>query len=304
MGSEPQSNTENYIDPKGKLTVDLTYTTAQRKIRDMARDFAEAEIPRDSEETVMTPALREKMGELQFFGLQIPEEYGGAALDTVSAAICIEELSRVSASVGLCVSVHNSVAAYPVMRWGTPAQREKYLNPLARGEMIGAFCLTEPNAGSDASAIETSAEKGEEGGYIVNGQKAYITNGGWADMYLIFCRTGVSGISVLITDWGTEGVVRGNPEDLCGMRGNPVCSLYLSDAPVPVDNLLGSEGEGLAVAMDALDSGRIGIGAQGVGSPRRHWMPPCGIHGSGCSSGNPSPPSRQSRTTWLTWPRK
>jgi len=265
MGSEPQSNTENYIDPKGKLTVDLTYTTAQRKIRDMARDFAEAEIPRDSEETVMTPSLREKMGELQFFGLQIPEEYGGAALDTVSAAICIEELSRVSASVGLCVSVHNSVAAYPVMRWGTPAQREKYLNPLARGEMIGAFCLTEPNAGSDASAIETSAEKGEEGGYIVNGQKAYITNGGWADMYLIFCRTGVSGISVLITDWGTEGVVRGNPEDLCGMRGNPVCSLYLTDAPVPVDNLLGSEGEGLAVAMDALDSGRIGIGAQGVG---------------------------------------
>jgi butyryl-CoA dehydrogenase len=131
--------------------------------------------------------------------------------------------------------------------------------------MIGAFCLTEPNAGSDASAIETIAEKGESGSYIVNGQKAYITNGGWADIYLVFCRTVESGISVLITDWGTEGVERGNPEDLCGMRGNPVCSLYLSDAPVSADNLLGSEGEGLAVAMDALDNGRIGIGAQGVG---------------------------------------
>lgn len=245
--------------------MDLTYTTAQRKIRDMARDFAEAEIPRDSEEKVMTADLRRKMGELQFFGLQIPEEYGGAALDTVSAAICIEELSRVSASVGLCVSVHNSVAAYPVLRRGTPAQKEKYLPALARGEMIGAFCLTEPNAGSDASAIETIAVKGENGPYIVNGQKAYITNGGWADMYLVFCRTGESGISVLITDWGTEGVERGNPEDLCGMRGNPVCSLYLSDAAVSADNLLGDEGEGLAVAMDALDNGRIGIGAQGVG---------------------------------------
>ena len=248
--------------------MDLTYTAKQRKIRETVRDFAEAEILRENEDGVLTKELIMKMGKLNFFGLQLPEEYGGAALDTVSAAVCIEELSRVSASVGLCVSVHNSVSSYPILVYGTDEQKKKYLPYLAAGRAIGAFCLTEPNAGSDASAVETRAVRDGKGAFILNGQKAYVTNGGIADTCLIFAKTGPdskSSMSVVIAEWGTKGFTRGALEDMCGMRGNPVCSLFFSDALVPEENLLGKEGAGFKVAMTALDAGRIGIGAQGVG---------------------------------------
>ena len=248
--------------------MDLTYTAKQRKIKETVRDFAEAEISRDNEDAVLTGDLIGKMGKLNFFGLQLPEEYGGASLDTVSAAVCIEELSRVSASVGLCVSVHNSVSAYPILVYGSDEQKNKYLPDLAAGRAIGAFCLTEPNAGSDASAVETRAVRDEKGDFILNGQKAYVTNGGIADTCLIFAKTGPdskSAMSVVIAEWGIKGFTRGALEDMCGMRGNPVCSLFFSDAPVPGKNLLGREGAGFKVAMTALDAGRIGIGAQGVG---------------------------------------
>ena len=248
--------------------MDLTYTAKQRKIKETVRDFAEAEISHENEDGVLTKELMAKMGRLSLFGLQIPEEYGGAALDSVSAALSVEEISRVSASAGLCVSVHNSVSALPLLVHGTDAQKKKYLPDLASGRTIGAFCLTEPNAGSDASSIETRAVRDGDGCFVLNGQKAYVTNGGIAGTCLIFAKTGAgpkAAMSVLITEWGTKGFTRGALEDMCGMRGNPVCSLFFSDAVIPEANLLGKEGAGFRVAMTALDAGRIGIGAQGVG---------------------------------------
>ncbi len=249
-------------------SLDLIYTAKQRKIKETVRDFAEAEISHESEDEVLSKGLLQKMSRLNLFGLQLPEEYGGAALDTVCAAICVEELSRVSASAGLCVSVHNSVSAYPILAYGTEDQKRKFLPDLASGKSIGAFCLTEPNAGSDPSSIESRAVRDVNGDFVVNGQKAYVTNGGIAGTCLIFAKTGDdsrSGMSVVIAEWGAKGFTRGALEDMCGMRGNPVCSLFFSDVVIPAGNLLGKEGGGFRVAMTALDAGRIGIGAQGVG---------------------------------------
>ncbi len=249
--------------------MDLTYSPKQKKIRQVVRDFAESEIRTDREEQVLTPELIKQLAGLDLWGIQVSPDFGGAGLDTVSYALAIEELSRVSASVGLAVTVHNSVGAYPVEKFGSPEQRERLLRPLARGEKIGAFCLTEPNAGSDASNIETTARKDAAGSYIINGQKAYVTNGGITGISLIFVKTDPRdkkrGMSVLITTDEMPGFSRGGLEDLCGMRGNPVCSLFFEDTPVGPENLLGREGDGFLIAMAALDAGRIGIGAQAVG---------------------------------------
>lgn len=246
--------------------MELTFSAKERKIRETVRDFAENEISRESEEGVLAPELIKKMAKMGFFGLQLPMEFGGANLDSVSAAICVEELSRVSASVGLCVSVHNSVSAYPVLAFGTDAQKKQFLPALASGQSIGAFCLTEPNAGSDVMSIETRAEA-SDGGYVINGQKAYVTNGGIADTCLVFAKTsiGKSSMSVFIVEGKAKGFSRGALENMCGMRGNPVCSLFLSDVMVPSEYMLGKECDGFKIAMAALNSGRIGIGAQGVG---------------------------------------
>ncbi len=246
--------------------MELVFSAKERKIRETVRDFAENEIPRENEEEVLTAELRKKMAKMGFFGLQLPREYGGAELDSVSAAICVEELSRVSASVGLCISVHNSVSAYPLAQFGTEEQKKKFLPVLASGQSIGAFCLTEPNAGSDVMSIETRAES-MNGAYVINGQKAYVTNGGIANTCLVFAKTSSSkkSMSVFIVDGKMKGVSRGALENLCGMRGNPVCALSFSDVMVPPEHLLGKEGDGFNIAMAALNSGRIGIGAQGVG---------------------------------------
>lgn len=241
-------------------------------VRRSVRSFCEREIvpiaKTIDQEASFPWEVAEKMGKLGYFGIQAPRDQGGAGLDSVSYLIVIEEISKACASLGLCVTVHNSVALYPISAFGTNAQKKKWVPGLARGEKIGAFCLTEPNAGSDAGSIESTAIRDGDH-YVVNANKVFVTNGGIADTYLIFARTdpaaGQKGISVVVAERGMPGLVVGDLEDLCGMRANPVSSIRLYDCRVPKENLLGREGTGLRIAFDALDSGRIGIAAQAVG---------------------------------------
>ena len=210
----------------------------------------------------------EKMGKLGYFGIQAPRELGGANLDSISYAIIVEEISRASGSLGLCVTVHNSVALYPIVAFGSREQKEKWAPPLARGEKIGSFCLTEPNAGSDAAGIESTA-LWDGNDYVVNANKVFVTNGGVADICLLFVQTKPASdgkeISVVVAERGTRGFVVGDLEDLCGMRANPVSSIRLYDCRLPAENLLGREGMGLKIGLAALDTGRMGIAAQSVG---------------------------------------
>jgi butyryl-CoA dehydrogenase len=233
---------------------------AEREILPLARELdAEARFPWE---------VVEKMARLGCFGLQAPPELGGAGLDAVSAAIVVEEISRVCAGLGLCVSVHNAVALFPLLAFASDELKNRLAPPLARGEKIGAFCLTEPNAGSDPSALEATAIRSGDH-YLLNTNKVYVTNGGVADVLLVFARTdpsaGRKGISVLIAERGMDGLVIGEREDLCGMRANPVCSVRATDCPIPRRNLLGREGQGLRIGLAGLDVGRIGIAAQSVG---------------------------------------
>ncbi len=247
-------------------------TAKHRVLRRSVRDFCEQHlrpIAAEIDQEARFPwEVMEKMGALGYFGIQAPRSLGGAGLDTVSYAVIIEEVSRVSGSVGLCLSVHNSVALYPILAFGSEAQHQRWAVPLAKGEKIGAFCLTEPNAGSDAGGITATAlANGDR--LVLNANKVFVTNGGVADICLIFARTdpdaGRRGISVVVAERGTPGFVVGDLEDLCGMRANPVTSIRLYDCKVPKDNLLGKAGMGLRIGMDALDTGRIGIAAQALG---------------------------------------
>jgi butyryl-CoA dehydrogenase len=252
--------TEPFENAKHRVLRRTVRAFCEQELRPIAAEIDhEARFPWD---------VAEKMGDLGYFGIQAPRELGGAGLDTVSYAIIIEEVSRVSASMGLCLSVHNSVALYPILAFGSPKQHRRWVPSLAQGKKIGAFCLTEPNVGSDAAAISATAlADGDH--WVVNANKVFVTNGGIADICLLFARTdpasGRKGISVVVAERGSKGFVVGDLEDLCGMRANPVSSIRLYDCRVPKDHLLGRTGQGLSIGMAALDTGRIGIAAQAVG---------------------------------------
>jgi butyryl-CoA dehydrogenase len=252
--------------------MNLEPTMKQAVVRRNVRSFAEgriAPLAADMDATARFPEnLLREMASLNYFGLEIPPQHGGAGLDTVSYAMIVEELSRVSAAIGLCISVHNSVAAVPVHEFGNDFQRKAFLEPMAGGKRIGTFCLTEPNAGSDASAIETLAvRKGD--GYLLNGSKIFVTNGGISGLNLIFARQHPAEkgrqYSVFMVESERSGLEKGAPENLMGMRGNPVCPIVLHDCYVPVENRLGEEGQGLKIALSSLNGGRIGIAAQALG---------------------------------------
>lgn len=252
--------------------MDNILSEKHRVVRRSVRRFCERElqpIAKEIDHEARFPwEVVEKMGRLGYFGIQVPKELGGADLDSLSYAIIIEEISRVCASLGLCVTVHNSVAVYPILAFGSEEQKTKWVPPLARGEKIGAFCLTEPNAGSDATGIESTAIKDGDN-YVVNANKVFVTNGGVADICLMFVQTNPGAdrkeMSVVVAERGTPGFVVGDLEDLCGMRANPVSSIRLYDCRVPVKSLLGNEGQGLRIGLTALDTGRMGIAAQSAG---------------------------------------
>jgi butyryl-CoA dehydrogenase len=241
-------------------------------VRKAVRKFAQTEIgpiAHDIDRDSRFPLeVIEKMQPLNYFGLQVPQKYGGADLDTISYAITIEELSRVCAAIGLCVTVHNSVGASPIVRFGTEQQKEQFLPRLASGEYIGAFCLTEANAGTDAGAVETTAVY-DGGHYILNGTKVFVTNGGVCGLALTFAITDLddprTSSGVFMVERGTPGFSVGELEDLCGMRANPVSSLFFEDVRIPEANVLGRVGEGMKIGLAALDTGRIGIAAQALG---------------------------------------
>jgi butyryl-CoA dehydrogenase len=252
--------------------LDFNPCTKHKAVRKTVRKFAETELGPISHEIDRDSRFPweviEKMGPLNYFGLQVPKKYGGAGLDTISYAITIEEISRVCAAVGLCVTVHNSVGAYPIVLFGTEDQKRRFLPLLASGEYIGAFCLTEANAGSDAGAVETTAVY-DNGEYVVNGTKVFVTNGGVCGLAHIFAITEPdnprSGASVFMVEKNMPGFAVGELEDLCGMRANPVSSLFLEDVRLPETHLLGRLGDGLKIGLSALDTGRIGIAAQALG---------------------------------------
>lgn len=252
------------------MTFELT--EEQRLIRDAARDFAQQElkpgvIERDEKQQFPAEQIK-KLGELGFLGMMTAPDYNGAGLDTVSYVLVMEELSKVDASASVVVSVNNSLVCYGLEKFGSPQQKEKYLKPLAEGSKIGAFCLSEPEAGSDATSQRTTAEdKGDY--YLLNGTKNWITNGNSASTYLVIAQThrdlGHKGINVLIVEKGMEGFTIGPKENKLGIRGSDTHSLQFSDVKVPKENRIGEDGFGFKFAMKTLEGGRIGIAAQALG---------------------------------------
>ncbi len=247
-------------------------TEEQRMIRDAARDFAQHElkpgvIERDEQQKFPAEQVK-KLGELGFLGMMVDPKYNGAGLDTVSYVLAMEELSKIDASASVVVSVNNSLVCYGLEKYGTEAQKEKYLKPLAGGEHIGAFCLSEPEAGSDATSQRTTAEdKGDH--YLLNGTKNWITNGGTASTYLVIAQTYPEkrhhGINTLIVEKGMDGFTVGPKENKLGIRGSDTHSLLFSDVRVPKGNRIGEDGFGFKFAMKTLEGGRIGIAAQALG---------------------------------------
>ncbi len=250
----------------------LKVTEEHEALRAKVREFAETEIKPiafmlDQNNEFPTEAIK-KLGEMGLMGIPYPKKYGGAGLDALSYAIAVEELSRVDGGSGVILSAHVSLGSYPIMAYGTEEQKKKYLVPLAKGEKIGAFGLTEPNAGSDAGGTETTAVLNGDH-YILNGEKIFITNAPKADTYIVFAVTtpgiGTKGISAFIVEKGWEGFTFGDHYDKLGIRSSSTAQLLFNDVKVPKENLLGKEGEGFKIAMSTLDGGRIGIASQALG---------------------------------------
>ncbi len=250
----------------------IDLTEEQRMIQSVAREFAESEIKpiaAELDKAARFPVeLIQSMGELGFMGIVVPEEYGGSGMDTLSYVLALEEVCKACASTGTIMSVNNSLVCEPILSFGTPAQKEEYLNPLARGEKLGCFALSEPAAGSDAGAIKTLAKRDGDR-YVINGTKNWITNGPEADIIILFATVDPSkkhrGLVAFIVEKDTPGLVVGKVEEKLGIKASSTCQLHFEDCYVPVANRLGDEGEGFKIAMKTLDGGRIGIGVQAVG---------------------------------------
>lgn len=252
--------------------MDLNFTEEQLAVKEAAREFAEFEllpgvIERDEKE--LFPAAQvKKMGEMGFLGMMVSPEYGGGGMDTVSYVLAMEEICKVDASCGVVMSVNNSLVCWGLEKYGTEEQKQKYLVPLAKGEIIGAFCLSEPEAGSDATHQRTTAEdKGDH--YLVNGTKNWITNGRTASVYIVYAQTDKEkrhhGINALIVEKDMPGFVIGKKEKKLGIRGSDTHALMFTDVKVPKENRIGEDGFGFKLAMGVLNGGRIGIAAQALG---------------------------------------
>ena len=252
--------------------MDFNLTEEQIMIRDAARDFAQTEllagvIDRDEKQQFPTEQIK-KMGELGFLGMMVDPQYGGSGLDTVSYVLAMEEISKIDASASVVMSVNNSLVCWGLETFGTEEQKQKYLVPLATGEIIGAFCLSEPEAGSDATSQKTTAiDKGDY--YLLNGTKNWITNGNNASVYLVIAQTdiekGHKGINALIIEKSMEGFEIGQKENKLGIRGSDTHSLMFTDVKVPKENRIGEDGFGFKFAMKTLAGGRIGIASQALG---------------------------------------
>lgn len=252
--------------------MDFSLSEEQIMIRDAARDFARTEllpgvIERDTHQQFPAEQVK-KMGELGFLGMMVDPKYGGGGMDTISYALVMEELSKIDASCSVIVSVNNSLVCYGLEAYGSEEQKQKYLTKLATGEKLGAFCLSEPEAGSDATSQRTTAiEDGDH--YILNGTKNWITNGGTADYYLVIAQTDKEkkhhGINAFIVEKGWNGFEIGPKEDKLGIRGSDTHSLIFNDVRVPKENRIGKDGFGFTFAMKTLSGGRIGIASQALG---------------------------------------
>jgi alkylation response protein AidB-like acyl-CoA dehydrogenase len=250
----------------------------QQEIQRTARDFARAEIAPHSvawdRDSFFDRTVIAKMGELGLLGMMLPEEFGGLALPTTTYLVALEEIATADASIAVAMSVHNSLPTQMLLRWGSDEQKQRFLAPMARGEMLGAFALSEPDAGSDAASLGTQAVRDGDC-WVLNGTKAWVTSGSEADVLIIMARTdsaaerrGARGISAFVVTPDLPGFKVGKKEDKMGLRASPTVQIELANLRVPEANLLGKEGAGFLMAMQSLDNGRLGIAAQAIGIAR------------------------------------